>query len=79
MNRRAFIAGLGTFMILPGAGRIWRARREVPMCNPIVTYFSNETISKTRPLMPYQLNLDELFDQMYAIQRSRAASTQPQP
>jgi hypothetical protein len=24
MNRRAFIKGLGLFMILPGAGRIWR-------------------------------------------------------
>lgn len=29
MNRRAFIAGLWAFMILPGAGRIWKVQRNV--------------------------------------------------
>ena len=27
MNRKQFLKSLGLFMILPGAGRIWRARR----------------------------------------------------
>lgn len=27
MNRKQFLKSLGLFMILPGAGRVWRARR----------------------------------------------------
>ena len=30
MNRRSFLAGIGAFMVLPGAGRIWKATRAEP-------------------------------------------------
>lgn len=51
MNRRSFVErlalGAASFMILPGAGRVWRAMRDVPNGPPFIV---SEWLPPTRVL-----------------------------
>ena len=39
MNRRTFIKGLGAFMILPGAGRIWKVATRIERPKQLKAYW----------------------------------------
>lgn len=63
MNRRSFVErlalGAASFMILPGAGRVWRAMRDVPNGPPFI-------VSELIPPM----RVTRLYD--YMLERIRA-------
>ena len=61
MNRRNFLglAGLGLFSILPGAGRVWKAEKQVLHWIP------------AREMGPLPPDIQEMFKVLYQIQRQR--------
>jgi hypothetical protein len=66
MNRRGFIrnlAGIGVFSILPGAGRIWKARRPHSMYRLMFL--------PQFPPPPLPLDLKKIFEEIYALQQCR--------
>jgi len=66
MNRRGFIrnlAGIGVFSILPGAGRIWKARRPHSLYELMFL--------PQFPPSPLPLDLKKIFEELYALKRRR--------
>ena len=67
-TRRNFIrnlAGIGLFAILPGAGRLWRAERQV--CVPVSCDFTFCHLDGS----PVSTPLQEVMQQVYLMQRER--------
>lgn len=64
MNRRGFLTklgGIGLFSILPGAGRIWKARRWSPEDDCLIK------------LPPQPIDIQKLHALLYKIKRQREA------
>ena len=76
MTRRSFIKGLGLFTSLPGAGRIWKAERQIYWRHVVTCRCFDQAYLDALEHQPFmakeELDLRKLFDEFYRLKMERS-------
>lgn len=77
MNRRSFLRGLGSFMILPGAGRVWSVPRPDPVpVLPCGLYEQLQACGRiVQPTTPPDMR--QILDALYGLKLERIKAGYP--